>query len=119
MQWIAWDPLERWVGALAAFDPAANAGRLEVRDTSTAALVFSAERVSPFWFDFGSRGETLAVIRGWDDALQRGELVLARSADWAAAPVVVSRDVTSYLLPRGGRIVYAVRGGGRDGLWLH
>jgi hypothetical protein len=120
MQWIAWDPLERWVAALADFDDAANAGRLVVRDTATgAALPFSAERVSPFWFDFGAGGELLAAIRGWDDALQRGELVLARSGDWAAAPVVVSRDVTSYLPPVGGRIVYAVRGSGRDGLWLH
>jgi hypothetical protein len=119
MQWIAWDPLERWAGALAEFDSAANAGRLEVRDTATGTRVFSAERVAPFWFDFGAGGETLAVLRGWDDALQRGELVLAGSADWTAAPVVVSRDVTSYLAPVGRRIVYAVRGGGRDGFWLH
>ena len=119
MQWLAWDPLERFVGALAAFDPAANAGRLEVRDTATGALRFSAERVSPFWFDFGADGATLAAIRGWDDAMQRGELVVVPAGDLSAAPTAVSSDVTSYLPPRGGRVVYAVRGGKRDGLWLH
>jgi hypothetical protein len=36
-----------------------------------------------------------------------------------AAAASVASGVTSFLAPRGGRVIYAVRGSGRDGLWLY
>ncbi len=119
MQWIGWDPRERWVAGLGGFQPAGNYGDLLVRDTATGALVFSDHRVAGLWFDFGDDGTWLAAIRNWDEALQRGELVLAPTTvapPWTANPL--DEDVTFYLRPRGGRLIYGVRGGGRDGLWL-
>jgi hypothetical protein len=118
MQRVAWDPLGRLVAAIADLDPASNSGRLEVRSAADGLLLHAFERSSPFGFAFGVEGRDLAAIRGWDDALGRGELVLQPLAG-AAAPTVVSRDVTAFLAPAGGRMIYVVRGGGRDGLWLH
>jgi hypothetical protein len=116
MQSIAWDPGERFVGALSAFDAAANAGRLEVRDlASPEAALLSLERVPPFGFGFGDDG-TVAAIGGWNDALLQGELVVERPG---ASPASVAAGVTSFVAPRGGRVIYAVRGGGRDGLWVY
>jgi hypothetical protein len=116
-QWIGWDPQEHFVAGLGAFRPAANAGQLSVLDLATGGEVF-AERgdVGGVWFDFGEDGVSLALLRGWDDALQRGELVLVPTATWSR--VAIDRDVTFYLRPSGGRVLYGVRGGGRDGLWL-
>jgi hypothetical protein len=114
---IAWDPLGRLVAAVAELDPASNTGRLEVRRAVDGALLHAFERSSPFGFAFGAEGDDLAALRGWDDALGRGELVLQRVG--AGGPVVVSRDVTAVLAPSRGRMIYVVRGGGRDGLWLH
>jgi hypothetical protein len=119
MQQIAWDPLERWVGGIGSFEPATNRGELLVKETATGAQVFSEERVGATSFDFGIDGASLAAIREWDDALQRGELVVVSTggaAPWTAK--VVDEDVTFSLPPRAGRAVYGVRGRGRDGLWL-
>ena len=116
MQSIAWDPGERFVGALSAFDAAANAGRLEVRDlASPQTALLSVERVPPSGFAFGDDG-TVAAVSGWNDALLQGELVVQRPG---AAAASVASGVTSFLAPRGGRVIYAVRGSGRDGLWLY
>jgi hypothetical protein len=118
MQRIAWDPVGRLVAAVAELDPASNSGRLEVRRAADGGLLHAFERASPFGFAFGAGGDELAALRGWDDALGRGELVLQRIGS-ADGPVVVSPDVTAFLAPSGGRMIYVVRGGGRDGLWLH
>jgi hypothetical protein len=121
MQRISWDRLERWVAAVGSFQPAANRGDLIVMDTATGTQLFAAHRVAGLWFGFGADGTSLAAIRDWDDALQRGELVLvlattSGASPWAEAPI--DEDVTFYLEPRGGRVIYGVRGSGRDGLWL-
>lgn len=116
MQSIAWDPGERFVGTLSSFDAAANAGRLEVRGlASPQTPLLSVERVPPFGFAFGDDG-TVAAVGGWNDALLQGELMVQRPGGAAAS---VASGVTSFLAPRGGRVIYAVRGGGRDGLWLY
>jgi hypothetical protein len=115
MQSLQWDPSERWVAAVAAFDAAANAGRLEVRDTSTGALVFSADGVPPAGFSLGD-GSAVAAVRAWDDALLRGELVVQPLG--AAGDAIVAPQVTSFLAPVRGRVVYVARGAGLDGLWL-
>lgn len=119
VQRIAWDPLERWAGGLGSFEPAANRGVLVVEDTTTGSQVFSEERIGASSFGFGVDGAALAAIREWDEALQRGELVLVPTggaAPWTAH--AVDENVTFFLPPRNGRAVYGVRGGGRDGLWL-
>ena len=117
-QWFVWDPHENLVGALSEFAPALGSGTLVVRDTAGNAL-FSQPRVGSTGFEFGDDGSVLALLRDWDDALQRGELAAAATAGAQAwQPAALDRDVTFYLQPRGKRIVYGVRGGGRDGLWL-
>ena len=119
MQQISWDRLERWVAALGGFQPSANLGDLIVMETATGTQLFADHRVAGRWFGFGADGASLAAIREWDDALQRGELVLATTSGaspWAETPI--DADVTFYLEPRGGRVIYGVRGAGRDGLWL-
>jgi hypothetical protein len=120
VQRVAWDPLERWVAGLASFDPASNRGTLAVRSTAGGPdlLAGALQRVGGSSFDFGD-GQALAAIREWDDALGRGELVLvptSGAAQWL--PSAIGTDVTFFLQPTGGRIIYGVRGGGRDGLWL-
>jgi hypothetical protein len=119
-QRIAWDPLlERWSAGIGSFEPAGNRGELVVKDTTTGAQVLTEQRVAASWFDFGVDGATLAAIREWDDALQRGELVLADTLappPWTAA--TIDEDVTFFLGPKGDRVIYGVRGAGRDGLWL-
>jgi hypothetical protein len=117
-QWFAWDPDESLVGALSDFAPALGSGTLVVRDTAGHPL-FSQLRVGATHFDFGDDGAVLAFLREWDDALQRGELAATSTTGpraWQAE--TIDRDVTFYLQARGERIVYGVRGGGRDGLWL-
>jgi hypothetical protein len=119
MQRVAWDPLERWSAAIGGFQPAANRGELVVMDTASGARLFGLERVAASRFDFGADGAFLAAIREWDDALQRGELVLTGTGGpvpWTA--ITIDEDVTFCLGPKGGRVIYGVRGGGRDGLWL-
>ncbi len=119
MQRISWDRLERWVAAVGSFQPAANLGDLIVMDIATGTQLFSDHRVAGLWFGFGADGTSLAAIRNWDDALQRGELVLAMTSGaspWAEAPI--DEDVTFFTEPRGGRVIYGVRASGRDGLWL-
>jgi uncharacterized protein YfaP (DUF2135 family) len=78
----------------------------------------SAQRFG-FGEGFGEDGGHLAALRSWDDALQRGELVLVPTeGDHAWQPTRVDGDVTFHLPPRGNRVVYGVNGNGRDGLWL-
>jgi hypothetical protein len=36
-----------------------------------------------------------------------------------APPLPIATGVTAFLVPARQRVVYAVRGGGRDGLWVH
>ena len=120
MQRIAWDPLERWAAGIGSFEPAANRGELVVKATSDGAQITLREpAVAASWFEFGVDGAALAAIRGWDDGLQLGELVLVDTAavvPWT--PVAIDVDVTFYLPPKGRSVIYGVRGGGRDGLWL-
>ncbi len=116
--WFAWDPGESRVGALSQFEPARNSGTLVVRDTAGNPL-YSQARVGSARFDFGDDGQILAALGEWDDALQRGELVVASTGGAQAwQPSSLDEGVSFYLRPRGKRIIYGVRGGGRDGLWL-
>lgn len=120
VQRVAWDPLERWVAGIASFEPAANRGELVVKDTGPAAAqLFTLARAGATSFAFADDGSTLAAVGEWDDALQRGDLVLAETgaaASWTGARI--DGDVTFCLPPRGHRVIYGVRGAGRDGLWL-
>ncbi|MFL5302684.1 MAG: hypothetical protein ACJ79R_20330, partial [Anaeromyxobacteraceae bacterium] len=108
-----------------AFDPARSSGALVVKrapDGADAAPAPLAEGVSARWFGFTDDGATLAAIRGWDAGRELGELVLlptAGAAAWTAVPLAggAGLGATSFVTANG-RVLYGVRGGGRDGLWL-
>ncbi len=121
VQRIAWDPQEQWVAGIGSFDAASNRGDLAVKGTADGKDLIAQplQRVGASAFDFGVDGQALVAIREWDDALQRGELVLLLTSGATAwQPTAIDFDVTFYLPPHGGRVIYGVRGGGRDGLWL-
>jgi hypothetical protein len=118
MQRVAWDPAGRFVAGIGAFAPASNRGELEVASTSGARLA-TVSGASALRFDFGGDGAYLAALADWDDGLQRGELVMLPTSGGAAwSPQVIDQDVTFFLRPVGASVIYGVRGGGRDGLWL-
>jgi len=78
--------------------------------------------VSARWFGFTDDGAALAAIRGWDAGRGLGELVLVPTSGagaWTAAPLEggAGLGATSFVTSNG-RVLYGVRGGGRDGLWL-
>jgi len=121
VQRIAWDPQDQWVAGIGSFDPASNRGDLVVKGTAAGQDLLGQplQRVGASAFDFGVDGQALVAIREWDDALRRGELVLVPTSGATAwQPTAIDSEVTFYLPPRGGRVIYGVRGGGRDGLWL-
>ena len=116
---VAWDPGDRYVAALEAFQPALDVGQLVVRPTGGGTALITLEDVGLGAFGFTPDGGALWALRGWDDALQRGELVLAPTGGAAAwQPTPVATDVTAVASSDRGAVVYAVRGGGRDGLWI-
>jgi len=103
-------------GTAGGFRPAANAGQLVVASTATGAvLARPGAAVPPGGFRFGDGG-ALAFLDGWDDGLQRGALWLAAPAD--SPPARLDLGVSFFTPPRGGRVLYGVRGGLRGGLWL-
>jgi hypothetical protein len=122
---VAWAPDEGFVAAIAAFDPARGSGALVVKrapDGADAAPGPRADGVSARWFGFTDDGAALAAIRGWDAGRERGELVLLPTSGagaWRAAPLAGGAGVgaTSFVTSNG-RVLYGVRGDGRDGLWL-
>jgi hypothetical protein len=122
IQRVAWASDDSAVAAVADLDLTTNSGRLVVAPTSGGGTWLEADRVGALAFAFGEpgygAGRSIAALRAWNDALQRGELILAPVAA-QASPQAVDEDVTFFLPPRGGRILYAVRGGGRDGIWLY
>jgi len=103
-------------GSGGAFRPAASAGQLLVSSTATGAVLGRpGAAVAPGGFQFGDGG-VLAFLASWDDGLQRGTLTLA--APSAYHPVEVDAGVSFFTPPRGGRVLYGIRGGARGGLWL-
>jgi hypothetical protein len=127
LEHIAWDPApgEPLVAAIGAFDPGRDAGDLLVRRTADGVAPGPeplARAVSATWFDFADDGSALFAIRGWDGALERGELVVVPTAGTEAWQPQVLPDgsgagATSFSV-RGGRALYGVRGAAHDGLWL-
>ncbi len=81
-----------------------------------------ASRASATWFDFTADGSALITIRDWDGGLQRGELLVVPTAGAAAwQPQALPHgdgDGATFFRVRGGRVIYGVRGGAHDGLWL-
>jgi hypothetical protein len=122
---VAWAPDEGFVAAIGAFDPARGSGALVVKrapDGADAAPGPLAGGVSTRWFGFTDDGAALAAIRGWDAGRGSGELVLlptSGTAAWTAAPLAggAGFGATSFVTSNG-RVLYGVRGDGRDGLWL-
>ena len=116
---VAWDPQERFVAGIADLVPAASYGTLVVSSTADGARLFSSDRAGISEFGFAADGSALWVVHGWDDAMRRGELLLAPTSGPAAwQQAVIAQGVTAVAGVSAGRVIYCVQGSGRDGLWL-
>jgi hypothetical protein len=115
-QYVAWDPNETAVGGLQNYDANTDTGHLVVKSLPAGTTLFEADKVTSYWFDFGVDGQSMAVIQNWNATVGRGDLILIPAG--GGTPTAIDSDVPFYALPRGKRVVYMVRGGGRDGLYL-